>query len=343
VLSAWEAVTHEARGSGRVLLLLDEVQKAEGWADQVKALYDRHRNLKVVLSGSESLFLRRGGRESLAGRMFEFHVGALNFREFLRFEGVAFEPMELRRAEVRRALPRFVACQGFPELVGEQDAAVVRKYVRESVVEKVVYRDLAQILSLSAPEALEAILNRLMEEPGQILDFGRLGSDLGLSRRTVSAYMRYLEQAFLVRKLYNWSANRRKSERKLKKYYPAVVAPSLAGRNDDMARSRILEWLVVTQARAGFFWRDSYQHEVDMVLDGPLPVEVKHGRVETGGLAAFLRKHKARRAMVVTDERAGPLEVEGVAVEMVPAYEFLLRRVEETPPAQPARPRSRAP
>jgi len=325
VLSAWEALTHESRRSGRMLLLLDEVQKAAGWQDQVKALYDLNRNLKLVVSGSESLFIRRGSRESLAGRMFEFLIHPLSFSEFLDFVGVPRDTPAIQRAEIVRALPHYLRSQGFPELVDEEDASVVRKYIRESVVERVVYRDLPQVLNIRDPSALEAILNPLMDEPGQLLETSRVGKDLGMARQTASAYLSYLEQSFLLHKLYNWSPNRRKSERKLKKYYPAVVSPSLIARADDSARSKVLEWIVVREARAQYFWRDAYQHEVDMVLPGPLPVEVKHGKVSTSGLAAFLRRHHSRRAGVVTADREGTLTVDGVPVDLVPAHNFLLR------------------
>ncbi len=325
VVTAWEAIAHQSRNEGRVLFLLDEVQKLEGWAEQAKVLYDRYRNFKFLLSGSESLFIRRGLHESLAGRLFEFEVGQLSFREYLDFAGVRWDPLSLNRVEVRRALDGFVACQGFPELVHSHAPNIVRKYIQENVLEKVAYRDLPELIGLTNPGAIESIMRILMDNPGQVLDVAGLGADVGLSSETTSAYLRYLEQSFLLRKLYNWSANRRKVERKLKKYYPTLIDPVLAGTRNDALRGKVLEWLIVTRAKASFFWRDPYKHEVDMVLDGPLPVEVKLSRLETDGLAAFFRRHKARRGTIVTQDRAEMLKVDGRPVEVVPAYEFLLR------------------
>lgn len=325
VVTAWESIAHQSRNEGRVLLLLDEVQKLEGWAEQAKVLYDRYRNFKFLLSGSESLFIRRGLHESLAGRLFEFEVGPLSFREYLDFAGVRWDPLSLHRREVGRALDGFVACQGFPELVHSHTPNVVRKYVQENVLEKVAYRDLPELIGLTNPGAIESIMRILMDDPGQILDVAGLGADVGLSSETAAAYLRYLEQSFLLRKLYNWSANRRKVERKLKKYYPTLIDPILASSRNDALQGKVLEWLLVTQAKASFFWRDPYKHEVDMVLDGPLPVEVKLRRVDASGLAAFFRKHKARQGTVVTLEQEGTIGVEGRTVEVVPAYEFLLR------------------
>ncbi len=88
VLRTYERVTERDLRSGPKLVLLDEVQKLDGWSDQVKAIYDTYPDLKILVSGSESLFIRRGSRETLAGRMFEFRVEPLSFKEYLGFLGV---------------------------------------------------------------------------------------------------------------------------------------------------------------------------------------------------------------------------------------------------------------
>lgn len=55
-----------------VILVLDEVQKVKGWPNIVKGLWDADRRdflpLKVFLSGSSSLLLRKGLEDSPKGR-----------------------------------------------------------------------------------------------------------------------------------------------------------------------------------------------------------------------------------------------------------------------------------
>jgi hypothetical protein len=167
-----------------------------------------------------------------------------------------------------------------------------------------------------------------MEEPGQIIQFKALASELGLSRFTVSKYLEYLEDAFLVRKLYNYSTGRRKVERKLKKYYPTIVSVNLLFKDDPLSQSKVFEWLVVNQLKAEYFWRDKYKREVDIVLlnGKPVPVEVKYGRVSVDGVLAFLRKFKASEGFVVTRREEGQRDAEGGSCRLVPAFKFLLER-----------------
>ena len=56
---------------GPVLLAIDEIQKVRGWADAIKPLFDKDRNIpnfRVLVTGSASLGIQTGLNDSLAGR-----------------------------------------------------------------------------------------------------------------------------------------------------------------------------------------------------------------------------------------------------------------------------------
>jgi len=331
VLREYETLMSTDLSSGRHLLLLDEIQKLAGWEDQLKALYDRLRKtLKVIISGSESLFIRKGSRETLAGRLFEFTILPLSFREYLNFREVKFEPLELHEKELSRHFDEFLLTEGFPELVGFKDKTVLRKYLRESIVEKVIFRDLPTLLGVRDVSSLESVLNVLMDEPGQLVELSELAGELKLSRQTLSNYLTYLEQCFLVRKLYNYSKGRRKVERKLKKYYPTIVSVDLLFRNDESSKSRIFEWALINQLRAEFFWRDPYKNEVDAVLTNgkTVPLEIKYGRTNLHGLRAFMKRFDINNAFAVSRDREETIESNGRTISVIPAFKFMLKRAD---------------
>jgi hypothetical protein len=326
VLNEYGGLMEKNLRKGRYLILLDEIQKLGGWEDQLKTVYDTHKNIKIIISGSESLFIRKESRDTLAGRIFEFRIEPLTFREFLLFKGVDFEPLDLYAKELGKLFDEFILTQGFPELVGVRDRDVIRKYVKESILEKVVYADIPRLFRIKDISMIESILNVIVEEPGQIIELSRMAKGLGVSRQTLSNYLIYLEESFLIRKLYNFSKNRRKVERKLKKYYPTVISPTLLFRGDDLSRSKVLEWLMVNQLKAEFFWRDPYKKEVDIVLadEEILPVEVKYGRTELKGLLAFMKKFDVDEGYVISSDMEETREVDGKTVFVVPAFKFLL-------------------
>lgn len=326
VIREYEELMGKNIKEGKYLLLLDEIQKLTNWEDQVKRIYDIYgKRVKIILSGSESLFLRNKSKETLSGRIFEFKVNTLSFGEFLRFKETEFQPVELYERELAELFQQFIQTQGFPELVGIGDREIILKYIRESIIEKIVYRDISQLFKVRDVGVLDSLLKIIIDRPGQLVDISDMAKELNVSRQSVSNYLMYLQESFLVRKLYNFSTNRRKTERKLKKYYPTLLLDAVF-EEDKLSRSRVFEWLMVNQLGAEFFWRDSYKHEVDVVIadEKVVPVEIKAGKIETKGLVTFMEKFGVDKGYIVTPGREERLEVKGKVIEVVKGYKFLM-------------------
>src|SRR3989344_1271410 len=70
----------------KIYVFLDEIQKCSNWENEIKKYYDLYPKIKFIISGSESLFIRKKKEETLAGRIFEFRLSSFAFREYLRFK-----------------------------------------------------------------------------------------------------------------------------------------------------------------------------------------------------------------------------------------------------------------
>lgn len=333
VMNAYEELVEKDFKEGKYLLLLDEIQKLGNWDDQLKRTYDLFgKNIKIIVSGSESLLIRKKSKDTLAGRMFDFKVEPLSFKEFLRFKGTNFEPVGLYEKELFQQFKEFCVTLGFPELVGIREKDVIKKYAIESIVERVLYRDMPRLFKIRDISVIESLLDMFMEEPGQLVEISSLAKELKISRQTLSNYLTYLEESFLIRKLYNFSRSRRKVERKLKKYYPTVISVDVLFNEDDLSKSKVLEWLVVNQLKAEFFWRDPYKNEVDVVLPNKklTPAEIKYGKISFEGLLAFMNKFKVSQGYVISLSQEREQEIAEKKISVLPAYKFLLRWFSQT-------------
>lgn len=319
----------EIHGKEPKFLVFDEIQKLDGWAEKVKVLYDT-RKYKIFVSGSESLFLRKGTRESLAGRIYEFEIKKLNFREYLTFVGkpaMAEKPL-LYENELKKELGNYLLTAGFPELAGKQDKLLIRQYVRGAIIEKIVFYDMARIYPIENPTHLISILEILVNNPGMIVDFVSFSQELGISRQTLSKYFEYLELAHLVAKLYNYSKNKSTSEKRLKKFYPTFLSTALAEGAGEEYLGKAVETCCVLSTNAGFFWRDKYKNEVDIVLTQGkeiTPVEVKYRNEprQNKGLEKFSKKYSCKQAIIVTKDTRKNTN-EQTKTRWMPAHEFLL-------------------
>src|SRR6266567_1680860 len=70
----------------KTYLFIDEIQNLPEISTVIKYLYD-HFDIKFVLTGSSSYYLKNLFPESLSGRKIVFEVYPLTFTEFLRFKG----------------------------------------------------------------------------------------------------------------------------------------------------------------------------------------------------------------------------------------------------------------
>lgn len=310
-------------------LIFDEIQKLPNWAEKVKILYDTGK-YKIFISGSESLSLRKGSRESLAGRIYEFEVKRLTFFEYLTFTGkeMLIKKPLLYDLELKNELDRYLITAGFPEMIGKEDRSEVRSYIRSAIIESVVFSDMVRIYPIDDPAQLISILEILIDNPGMIVELASLSQELGIHRHTLSKYLEYLEMAHLVVKQYNYSRNRITSEKSLKKYYPTFLSSVLIEESEEKI-GKLMETTCVLATDAKFFWRDKYKDEVDIVLleDKELiPIEIKYRNQpkQNRGMEKFLKKFKSKEAFIVTKDIRRKAKDAG-DVEWIPVYEFLLR------------------
>jgi len=63
-------------------LFIDEIHKYKDWARELKLMYDHHRDLKVVFTGSSVLDIRKGASD-LSRRAVVYSMQGLSFREYL--------------------------------------------------------------------------------------------------------------------------------------------------------------------------------------------------------------------------------------------------------------------
>jgi predicted AAA+ superfamily ATPase len=144
----------------KVYLFLDEVQKSKNWIADVKLLCDGLPHLKILVSGSASLNILAEAKRTLAGRVIYYELPPLSFEEFLRFRGISFEKerLELYRDVLSREFERFLS-RPFPELVNEEDASFIRRYIRETVIEPVLLKDIPREFGPVDTFLLEDLVN----------------------------------------------------------------------------------------------------------------------------------------------------------------------------------------
>jgi predicted AAA+ superfamily ATPase len=312
----------------RVYIFLDEVQKVSDWENKLKVYYDLNPNIKFIISGSASVRLRKKSKESLAGRITDFLMKPLSFKEFLEMSGKDVQKIRsspnIWQREIIPLFYRYLKFGMFPELINEEDEESARNYILNNVVERVIYKDIPDEFGLKDVELIKSLYYMVGKNPGMILNYREISKNLGRDQRTIANYFEYLEFGLLLSFAFNYRGRPLASMRKMKKVY--LTAPNITlafNKFSDSLIPMMLENLVFLETNAKFFYRNSF--EVDFILpedDKLVAIEVKKAQKEIKQLTKFKKKfkNKVKEAIIVSMENES--EVDGIKI--IPCWKFLL-------------------
>jgi len=321
----------------KVFFFFDEIQKLPSWADKIKILYDTNPSAKIFLSGSASLVLEKGQKESLAGRFFTIHINPLDFVEFLNFKKITYDPSryQIYRLELEKELVNYIKTSGFPELVNESDDNFIKEYFRQTITDRIVFQDIPQTAGINEPELLKEIYLSICANPGQILRYNSFGSDFKRDRRTIQKYIYYLEYSFLAKILFNYSPNPLTRYKKNRKIYPAYTAFSFATLREDIDIKnfigKIAENLVLQKLNTNFFYRTDRGKEIDFIAtenNKVIPYEVKYrkniDKSDLSTINSFMKEFKTSVGVIVSENTEEVQLTENGQIKFVPLIKFLL-------------------
>jgi len=251
------------------LVVLDEIQAMPQLFSVLRVLADRPRSTtRFLVLGSASPALVTGASETLAGRV--------EFVELAGFDLSETGPRSLDTLWVRGGFPR--------SFLARSDADSVAW--REGFIQTFLQRDLPQLgITLAAP-ALRRFWTMLAHDHGQTWNASALGRSMGVSDKTVRAWLDILTGTFMVRQLTPWFANVAKRQVKSPRVY--------------LRDSGLLHTLLNLPDRDALFGHPAVGASwegfaLEQVLRSVRPPEAYYWATHTGAELDLLFMHRGRR------------------------------------------------
>lgn len=265
-------------------IILDEVQKYPELLSYVQlAIDEAFSPARFVLTGSENLLLSANVSQSLAGRVAIFHLLPLSVGELA-------ESNSLRENVYEQLL------YGFYPRVYHQSLKPADFYSDYAVT--YVERDVRQVQNIGDLSNFQRFLRLLAGRTGQILNLSSLGNDVGVTYKTIDAWLSILESTYIAFRLEPYHENFGKRIIKSPKvyFYDTGLLCHLLGIDTSLELSThsaigaLFETMVVADIKKQlfntrsssnlYFWRDSERNEVDLIIDtggAKTVVEIKVG------------------------------------------------------------------
>ena len=320
------------------IVVLDEVQEVKGWERFVSRL---RLNKRVVVTGSSSRLLSGEMATYLTGRHVDLTLFPFSFREFLRFKGVelseSWEYSDREVSRVKRELEEYLEIGGFPEAVR------FGRFYLSQIYRDLIERDVIMRHGVKHVDALRELARYLISNHSSEFTYSRLGSLVGLRDvHTVRDYVSYFEEAYLIFQLRRFSFKPKGQLLSPRKAYPidTGIAKTLTLKAHP-EKGKLMELAVFLEIKRAlsysfvpgevYYWRDE-RGEVDFIVrvGGKLiPIQVTFSLEgtsdrEVGNLARASKALRAEKGLIVTWEEEGGIERDGVKIEVVPLWGFLL-------------------
>ncbi len=251
---------------------MDEAQRIKNIGLTLKLAVDNFPEIQVIATGSSSFDLSNQIIEPLTGRKYEYYLYPFSLAE-LKFI--------YTKQEIDRLLEKLIVFGMYPRVVlGGNEAEANLKELTKSYL----YKDALQYQNIKNPEVLEKLLQALALQIGNEVSYNELADLLGIDKNTVAAYIRILEQAFVVFRLNPFNRNLRTELKKKRKiyFYDLGVRNALIN-NLNPANLRtdwgalwenfiISERLKYNYNRGQdfnyYFWRTQQKQEIDFLEEG---------------------------------------------------------------------------
>lgn len=316
--------------------LFDEIQNVPGWERFVRRLHDQ--GYKFIVTGSNASLLSQELGTRLTGRSLRVELFPFSFREFLSFKEVKVPELKVlttkQKGQLLKWTKEYVTSGGIPDSL-KYPALEIHK----TLYDDVLYRDIAARYKLDNVKNLKELAFYLISNISTLTSFNKLKELLKLgSVNTVKSYIDYLENSWLFFVVNKYAYSVKEQQIAAKKIYgiDTGLAASV-GFSFSKNSGKLMENAVFLKLRRKtkdiYYYKTAQDYEVDFFLPKEktfIQVSQQFDLSETGEreiraiTAAATEQKNVTTRIVVTERDKQIVSKDGLKIQIVPLYEWLL-------------------
>ncbi len=341
----WSAYNQHLKPEGTVYLVLDEIQKVNGWEHWVRAKYDQKQNLKIFVTGSNADLLSSEFSSVLTGRHLQLHVTPLNFTEFLKFHDITAQPdpfwLDKNRDVLSDFTVRYLKLGGFPKIVLTKDE-ILRKELLSQYFNDILTKDIVECYNVKEVAKLKSLALFYGTNFTRGYSFHKIKktADFSLSLDSIHRFSHFLESSFLIAFLQKFSYSLKRQNQAERKVYFAdngmhhAIAFKFSSDHGKLLENTVYRHLKQREEDVYYF---SEKNEVDFIckkgtavtdlINVSYQIEDKETLFrEIKSLKEAMKYFKLNESkLIIAQGKSQTIQENGFTVSIIPFYEWALR------------------
>lgn len=187
-------------------LVIDEAQKIPNIGSILKTLVDANEGTKIFVTGSSSLQLAGGVKESALGRLVEGNLWPISLAELSATKG---------KWDVDDSLATRVVFGMYPEAISVNNPS---DYLT-NLASELLFKDIFSLAGIRNSQSFTHLAYTLATNIGQEVNYDSLSREVSLSKASVMKYIDLMEQCFIIKVCHSYSSNIENELKKGKKIY----------------------------------------------------------------------------------------------------------------------------
>ena len=325
-------------------VFIDEVQRKEGWENWIRKKYDLKHATNFVVTGSSASLLKKEYATLLTGRNISEEIFPLSFREFLDFSGIHVGNTEIISTETRSkvlfSLKKYLEWGGFPEVFFTNEN--YKRRLLNQYFEDIIYKDIVDRYSTNSVKTKELGVY-LLTNIANPLSMRNVRNALGFGLETISDYMSYMVEAYLLYAVPIYSPSLKIQSANPKKIYCIDTGLRNAVSfkfSDDIGR--LAENAVFVELKRHkqevYYWKNNIG-EVDFIVkEGLQPVEAiqvcwnldeeRTKKREIRAICSAMEDLDLDRGIIITEDTEAVEETDGKQIYFIPMWKWFLNQNE---------------
>lgn len=210
------AFVEENKKDGKCYLFFDEIQTLDGWQDACKTL--RLYDYSLFITGSNSKLLSGEFTKELSGRYVAFRIRPFVYKEVERY---------CKELEKEASVTDYLVWGGFPKRFEFDSLEAQSRYLND-LDDTIVINDLIRRYKIRKESLFKSLVNFVLRSNSRIFSANSIRDYIkqehsSCSVNTIMKYLGYLEEAYIIESVKQYSTKTKKELSYYSKIYNADV------------------------------------------------------------------------------------------------------------------------